>query len=90
MEWEKETNVLLVLVNNELIIVFETKTKICKKYFDSQYIIISNNSILYLSLNHLTDDKLSSFNTSSGAIFQKIKNSDPNKDHGHNKICKNP
>ena len=34
-------------------------------------------------MNHLTDDTLSSFNISSGVIFQLIKNLDPNKAHGH-------
>ena len=38
------------------------------------------------TLNHLTDDKLSSFNISSEVIFQLIKNLDPNKAHGHDGI----
>ena len=37
-------------------------------------------------MNHLTDDKLSSFNISSEVIFQLIKNLDPNKAHGHDEI----
>ena len=37
-------------------------------------------------MNHLTDDKLSSFNISSEVIFQLIKNLDPNKAHGYDDI----
>ena len=36
--------------------------------------------------NHLTDDKLSSFNISSEVIFQLIKNLGPNEAHGHDEI----
>ena len=36
-------------------------------------------------MNHLTDDKLSSFNISE-VIFQQIKTLDPNKAHGHYEI----
>ena len=46
----------------------------------------NNNSVLPSTLNHLTDDKLSSFNISSEVIFQLIKNLDPNKAHGHDEI----
>ena len=38
------------------------------------------------TLNHLTDDKLSSFNISSEVIFQLIKNLDPNKAHAYDDI----
>ena len=37
-------------------------------------------------MNHLTDDKLYSFNISSEVIFQLIKNLDPNKANGHDEI----
>ena len=37
-------------------------------------------------MNHLTDDKLSSFNISSEVIFQLIKNLDPSKAHGYDDI----
>ena len=46
---------------------------------------MNNNSVLPSTLNHLTDDKLSSFNISSEVIFQLIKNL-ANKAHGHDEI----
>ena len=39
-----------------------------------------------MTLNHLTDNKLSSFDISSNVIFQLIKNLEPNKVHGHEEI----
>ena len=39
-----------------------------------------------MTLNNLTDDKLSSFNVSSEDIFQLLKNLDSNKAHGHDEI----
>ena len=54
-----------------------------------QSIIISltiNNNVFPSTLNHLTDENLSSFNISSEVIFQLIKNLDPNKAHGHDEI----
>ena len=39
-----------------------------------------------MTLNHLIDGKLSSFNISSEVIFQLIKNRDPNIAHGHDGI----
>ena len=78
MEWEKVPNIPPLLVNDKLITEFEAKTNIFNEYFTSQYTKINNNSILPSTLNHLTDDKLSSFNISSEVIFQLIKNLDPN------------
>ena len=83
MEWEKVPNIPPLLVNDKLITEFEAKTNIFNEYFTSQYTKINNNSILPSPLNHLTDDKLSSFNISSEVIFQLIKNLDLNKTHGH-------
>ena len=54
-----------------------------------QSIIISltiNNNVFPSTLNHLTDEKLSSFNISLEVIFQLIKYLDPNKAHGHDEI----
>ena len=59
---------------------------IFNKYYASQCTTINHNSALSSTLNHLTDDKLSSFNISSEVIFQLTKNLDPNKAHGHYKI----
>ena len=75
-----------LLVNDKLITEFEAKAIIFNKYFASQCTAINNNSVLPSTLNHLTDDKLSSFNISSEVIFQLIKNLDPNKAHGHDEI----
>ena len=79
---KKVPNIPPLLVNNELITEFEAKANIFNKYFASQCTAINNNSVLPSTLNHLTDDKLSSFNISSEVIFQLIKNLDPNKAHG--------
>ena len=68
---------------SELITEFEAKANIFNEYFASQCTTINNNSVLHSTLNHLTDDKLSSFNISSEVIFQLIKNLDPNKAHGY-------
>ena len=75
-----------LLVNNERITQFEGNANIFNKYFASQCTTVNNNSVLPSTLNHLTDDKLSTFNLSSDVIFQLIKNLDPNKAHGHDKI----
>ena len=61
------------------------KANIFNKYFASQCTTINNNSVLPSTLNHLNDDKLSSFNNSSEVISQLIKNLEPNKAHGHDK-----
>ena len=53
-----------LLVNDKLITEFEAKAIIFNKYFASQCTAINNNSVLPSTLNNLTDDKLSSFNTS--------------------------
>ena len=83
---KKVPNIPPLLVNNELITEFEAKANIFNKYFASQCTTINNNSVLPSTLNHLTDDKLSSFNISSEVISQLIKNLDPNKAHGHDEI----
>ena len=83
---KKVPNIPPLLVNDELISEFEVKANIFNKYFASQCTTINNNSVLPSTLNHLTDDKLSSFNISSEVIFQLIKNLDPNKAHGHDEI----
>ena len=83
---KKVPNIPPLLVNNKLITEFAAKANIFNKYFGSQCTTINNNSVLPSTLNHLTDDKLSSFSISSEVIFQLIKNIDPNKDHGHDKI----
>ena len=75
-----------LLVNDKLITEFEAKANIFNEYFASQCTTINDNSVLPSTLNHLTDDKLSSFNISSGVIFQLIKNLDPSKAHRHNEI----
>ena len=69
MEWEKVPNIPPLLVNDELITEFEAKANIFNKYFTSQCTTVSNNSVLPMTLNHLTDDKLNSFNISSEVIF---------------------
>ena len=74
-----------LLVNNKLIIEMEGRANIFNKYLASQCTTINNNSVLFPILNHLTDDKLSSFNISSEVTFQLIKTLDPNKAHGHDK-----
>ena len=83
---KKVPNIPSLLINDELITDFEAKANIFNKYFASQCTAINNNSVLPSTLNHLTDDKLSSFNISSEVIFQLIKNLDPNKAHGHDEI----
>ena len=59
-----------VLVNNELIIEFEATASMFNKHFTRQCTTFSINSLRSLTLNNLTDDKLSSFNISPGVIFQ--------------------
>ena len=86
MEWVKVPNIPPLLVNDELITEFEAKANIFNKYFTSQCTTVNNNSVLPMTLNHLTDDKLNSFNISSEVIFQLIKNLDPSKAHEHNEI----
>ena len=75
-----------LLVSNEVMTEFEAKANIFNKYFVSQCTTIKNNSVLPGTLNHLTDDKISSFNISSEAFFQLIKNLDPNKAYGQDRI----
>ena len=70
---KKVPNIPPLLVKNELITEFEAKANIFNKYLANM-------------ANHLTDDKLSSFNISSEIIFQLIKNLDPNKAHGDHEI----
>ena len=70
---KKVPNIPPLLVKNELITEFEAKANIFNKYLANM-------------TNHLTDDKLSSFNISSEIIFQLIKNLDPNKAHGDHEI----
>ena len=70
---KKVPNIPPLLVKNELITEFEAKVNIFNKYLANM-------------TNHLTDDKLSSFNISSEVIFQLIKNLDPNKAHGDDEI----
>ena len=84
---KKLPNIPPLLVNDKLITEFEAKANIFNEYFASQWQSSNNNSVLLSILNHLTDDKLSSFNISSEAIFQLIKNLDPNTTHGN--FCKN-
>ena len=83
---KKVPNIPPLQVSNELITECEVKANICNKDFTSQCSIINNNSVLPSTLNHLIDDKISSFNTSSASFFQLSKNLDPNKAHGHGKI----
>ena len=78
---KKVPNIPPLLVNDELISEFEVKANIFNKYFASQCTTINNNSVLPSTLNHLTDDKLS-----SEVIFQLIKNLDPNKVHGYDDV----
>ena len=75
-----------LLVNNKLITEYEAKANIFNEYFTNQCTKIDSNSVLPSTLNHLTDDKLSSFNISSEVIFQLIKNLHPNKAHGPDEI----
>ena len=83
---KKVSNIPPLLANDELITEFEVKANIFNKYFASQCTTINNNSVLPSTLNHLTDDKLSSFNISPEVIFELIKNLDPHKAHGHDDI----
>ena len=83
---KKVPNIPPLLVNNEIMTEFEAKVNIFNRYFASQCTTVNNNSVLPSTLNHLTDDKLSSFSISSEVIFQLIKNIDPNKDHVHDNI----
>ena len=83
---KKEPNIPPLLANDELTTEFEVKANIFNKYFASQYTTINNDIVLPSTLNYLTDDKKSSFNISSGVIFQLIKNLYPSKVHGHDEI----
>ena len=83
---EKVPKIPSLLVNDKLITEFEAKANIFNEYFASQCNTINNNSVLPSTLNHLTNDKLSSFNISSEFIFQLIKNLDQNKAHGNDEI----
>ena len=80
---KKVPNIPPLLENDELITEFEAKDNIFNKYFASQCTTVNNNSILSLTLNHLTDNKLSSFSISSEVIFQLIINLDPKKADEH-------
>ena len=82
---KKVPNIPPLLVNNELITEFEAKANIFNKYFANQCTTI-NNSVLLSTLNHLTDNKLRSFNISSEVIFQLMRNLDGNKGNGHDEI----
>ena len=65
---EKVPSTLPLLVTNEVITEFEAMANICNKYYPCQCTTINHNSILPSTLNHLTDDKLSSF----GTFLQKL------------------
>ena len=69
VEWEKKPNTPPLLVNNELNILPANAL----------------HSICPLTLNHLTEDNLSSFNIFS-SYFQLMKNLDPGKSNGHDEI----
>ena len=73
---KKVTNISTLLVNNKPTTEFDAKANIFNKYFASQCTTIDNNSILRSTLNHLTDEKLCSFNIFSEVVFQLIKNLD--------------
>ena len=62
---KKVPNIPPLLVNNKIITEFEAKVNIFTKYFASQCTTTNNNNVLPSTLNHLTDDKLNSFNISS-------------------------
>ena len=66
---EKLSSILPLLVNNEVITEFEAMVNICNKYYPCQCTTINHNSILSSTLNHLTDDKLSSFDTFLQKLF---------------------
>ena len=66
---EKVPSILPLLVNNEVITECEAMANICNKYYPCQCTTINHNSILASTLNHITDDKLSSFETFLQKLF---------------------
>ena len=80
-------NISSPLVNDELITEFEAEANIFNKYFVSQCTTINyNNRVLPLTLNLLTDDRVSSINIFSEVTIQLIKNLDASEAHGHDEI----
>ena len=76
-------NILELLINIEIITEFEAEANIFNKYFASQCTEINNNCVFPLTLNYLTDYKLSSFNIFSEVISQLIKNLHAYKGYRH-------
>ena len=66
---EKVPSILPLLVNNEVITEFEAMANLCNKYYPCQCTTINHNSLLPSTLNHLTDDELSSFETFLQKLF---------------------
>ena len=66
---EKVPSILSLLVNDEVITELEAMANICNKYYPCQCTTINHNSILASTLNHITDDKLSSFETFLQKLF---------------------
>ena len=69
LDGKKVPSILPLQIHNELIFGFEATANLFNKYFASQCTTVNNNSVLPSTLNHLTYDKLSSFNISSDVIF---------------------
>ena len=71
---------------NEYEADFKKKTELFNSFFAKKCSLISNSNELPLNLHYATQKCLDTLNFSSNGIEKIIKNLDPNKAHGNNKI----
>ena len=75
-----------ILVGNRLATDFLTKANLFNDFFSKRCSTIANNSSLPTNLTFQTENRLSTFDFSTGDIIKIIKALDPNKAHGYNGI----
>ena len=73
-------------VNGKIITNFKEKANLFNKYFSCQCNPLSNDSKLPENQTHITETKLSSFNTEHEDIYKIIKTLDINRAHGHDEV----
>ena len=78
--------ILPILVGNRLVTNFLAKANLFNNVFSKQCSTILNNSSLSTNLTFETENRLSTFDFSTGDIMEIIKALDPNKTYGQDRI----
>ena len=73
-------------VDNRLVTNFLAKVNLFNDFFSKQCSLIVNNSSLPTNVTFETENKLPTFDLSTGDIIKFIKTLDPNKAHSHDGI----